>query len=52
MGKAAAAGEYVNGWNMLFHERPDPERATGVMTTACLDKEINATRETPSGEGA
>ena len=31
----------------------DPtQRATGVMTTACLYKEINATRETPSGEGA
>jgi hypothetical protein len=28
------------------------QRATGVMTTACLYKEINATRETPSGEGA
>ena len=24
MGKAAAAGEYVNGRNRLFHERPDP----------------------------
>jgi len=24
MGKAVAAGEHVNGWNMLFHERPDP----------------------------
>ena len=31
----------------------DPtQRATGVMTTACLYREINATRETPSGEGA
>jgi hypothetical protein len=31
----------------------DPtQRATGVMTTACLYKEINATWETPSREGA
>jgi len=31
----------------------DPtQRATGVMTTACLYTESNATRETPSGEGA
>ena len=28
------------------------QRATGVMTTACLYTGINATRETPSGEGS
>ena len=51
MGKAVAAGDQGEaGIGRTTSDRT--QRATGVMTTACLDTEINATREAPSGEGA
>ena len=51
MGKAEAAGE--KGTVGIDRPTSNPtRRATGVMTTACLYTEINATREAPSGEGA